>query len=190
MKGYFSMPNPPAKVVKLAIGDGAMSEEDAFQNAPVVRTHAFSMLFTLTSRSQVSVIETFPQLIGYNPDVYNYFAEQAHLCGFDLNLTYPQQGGHFSSLVHLSAPSDRDSRSSRSLVTLKTQLRNAALHPALIGAEETKRGLGRSTLKGRANGTLDSWYQCDLFDELWDYAVNYTFPFSEPATFTCLRTHR
>jgi hypothetical protein len=31
------MPNPPAKVVKFAIGDGAMSEWDAFENAPAVR---------------------------------------------------------------------------------------------------------------------------------------------------------
>jgi hypothetical protein len=25
---------------------------------------------------QLSVIETFPQLIGYDPEVYNYFKEQ------------------------------------------------------------------------------------------------------------------
>jgi carboxypeptidase D len=112
--------------------------------------------------------------------VYNYFVEQTHLCGFDLNLTYPQQGGHFSPLVHPYIPSARNSK--KSLVALMTQLKNAALHPALIGADQTKRGLGRRGLEGRANGTIDPWYQCDLFDELWDYAVNYTFPWSELAT--------
>jgi carboxypeptidase D len=51
MKGYFSMPNPPTKVVKFAIGDGAMSEWDAFENAPAVRTYVDFMFCTLTSRS-------------------------------------------------------------------------------------------------------------------------------------------
>lgn len=27
-----------------------------------------------------------------------------------------------------------------------------------------------------ANGTIDSWYGCDLYDEMLDYAINFTFP--------------
>lgn len=31
-------------------------------------------------------------------------------------------------------------------------------------------------LSGRANGTLDPWYACDLYDEMLDYAINFTYP--------------
>jgi carboxypeptidase D len=120
-------------------------------------------------------------LIGYSPDVYNYFAEQAHLCGLDLNLTYPQQGGHFPTLLinyeddssFKTLAADRKSYAER-----KAALRKAALHPAVVSAMKIKRKLGRRNLEGRANGTIDEWYGCYLFDELWDYAVNYTFPWS------------
>ena len=30
----------------------------------------------------------------------------------------------------------------------------------------------------RANGTIDPWYGCNLLDELVEYAVNFTFPWS------------
>lgn len=34
----------------------------------------------------------------------------------------------------------------------------------------------KRSLAGRANGTIDPWYGCDLYDEMVDYAVNFTFP--------------
>ena len=34
----------------------------------------------------------------------------------------------------------------------------------------------KRSLAGRANGTIDAWYGCNLFDEMIDYAVNFTFP--------------
>ena len=39
-----------------------------------------------------------------------------------------------------------------------------------------KRLQRKRDLSGRANGTLDPWYGCDVFDEMWEYAVNFTFP--------------
>lgn len=66
----------------------------------------------------MNVIETYPQLIGYDPEVFEYFREQyvfksvyhdhpwfikdllfirSHLCGYDYNLTYPQTGGPIPS---------------------------------------------------------------------------------------------
>lgn len=48
---------------------------------------------------QLSIIETFPQLIGYDPEVYDYFKEQSVSSGgivrlnpFELNeiLIYPE----------------------------------------------------------------------------------------------------
>jgi carboxypeptidase D len=127
----------------------------------------------------MSVIETFPQLIGYDPDVYNYFAEQTHLCGFDLNLTYPQHGGHFPTLLDgwEDAPDAEIARYKRkSLKQTKTALRIAT---KTLGANHVKRGSGVKHLQGRANGTIDPWYRCALLDEVWDYAVNYTVPWSE-----------
>jgi carboxypeptidase D len=99
----------------------------------------------------------------------------------DLNLTYPQQGGHFPTLLNnyeddssfKALAADR-----KSSAETKAALRKAALHPAVVSAVKTKRKLGRRNLEGRANGTIDEWYGCYLFDELWDYAVNYTFPWS------------
>lgn len=34
-------------------------------------------------------------------------------------------------------------------------------------------------LSGRANGTIDPWYGCDIYDEMIDYAVNFSAPWSE-----------
>jgi carboxypeptidase D len=59
-KAYFSLPSPPTKLVKIAIGDGAIGIGTEFTDAPVVE-----------------IIETFPQLIGYDPEVFNYFATQS-----------------------------------------------------------------------------------------------------------------
>jgi hypothetical protein len=38
MKGYFSMSKPPTKVVKIAIGNGAITDVSVFEDIPVVRT--------------------------------------------------------------------------------------------------------------------------------------------------------
>ena len=38
-------------------------------------------------------------------------------------------------------------------------------------------------LTGRANGTIDPWYACDLYDEMIDYALNFSLPWSRPAIF-------
>lgn len=45
-------------------------------------------------------------------------------------------------------------------------------HSERLRARDTwKRGLS-----GRANGTIDPWYQCDLYTEMIEYALNFTFP--------------
>ena len=46
-----------------------------------------------------------------------------------------------------------------------------------------KREQWKRDLSGRANGTIDPWYGCSLFQEMVDYAINFTFPWS---TFTRL----
>ena len=44
---------------------------------------------------------------------------------------------------------------------------------------EEKRQMWKRSLAGRANGTIDPFYGCDVFDEMTDYAVNFSFPWCE-----------
>lgn len=41
-----------------------------------------------------------------------------------------------------------------------------------------KRDQWKRDLSGRANGTIDPWYECDLYDEMIDYALNFSLPWS------------
>ena len=123
-------------------------------------------------------------------------ASRTHLCGFDLNLTYPQNG-HFPTLnlvrptansalsETLLNPTETRSRTMRERVSEKftavhgpTALdltKRAELH----GRREEERQQWKRDLSGRANGTIDPFYGCFLLDELIDYAVNFTFPWCE-----------
>ncbi|KAF8576822.1 alpha/beta-hydrolase [Ramaria rubella] len=172
-KTYFSLPKPPVKLVKFAIGDGAIGSEQAFEDLPVV-----------------SIMETYPQLIDYDPDVYNYFKEQHHLCGYDLNLTYPQDG-HFPPLrpnqinsgsgifegVARSQPRTLSRKAFRSALAL-TSKSPSNLNKRELEVRAQRRADWKRDLTGRANGTIDSFYQCFLLFELIDYAVNFTQPWS------------
>ena len=74
-KTYFGMKEPPVKLERIAIGDGAIGSFQEFALLPMV-----SALLLLMSACwpfpKLSVLETYPQLISYDPDVYNYFKEQ------------------------------------------------------------------------------------------------------------------
>ncbi|KAJ6620632.1 Alpha/Beta hydrolase protein [Mycena sp. CBHHK59/15] len=167
MKAYFSMANPPVKIVKIAIGDGSIAEDEVFELLP-----------------SLSVIETYPQLIGYDQEVYNYFQEQSHLCGYDINLTYPQKGS-IPTVAFIDAR-DRDvpflaksNYAKRGLVAEITE-RYAQMEPADRGLRKRQQegGNAKRDLSLRANGTIDPWYGCVLFAELIDYSLNYTFPWN------------
>ncbi|RDX43821.1 alpha/beta-hydrolase [Lentinus brumalis] len=175
-KHIFQHANPPVNLSKIAIGDGSLGSQATVEHLPVV-----------------NVIETYPALIGYDHDVFNYFREQTHLCGFDLNLTYPQNG-HFPTL-NLVQPTE-DSAQSQSLLN-PTENRAKSLHATVAEKftavhgkpdltkrfefherREEQRQQWKRDLSGRANGTIDPFYGCFLLDELIDYAVNFTFPWS------------
>lgn len=53
------MDNPPISLARIAIGDGSIASGATFAILPVV-----------------SVLETYPQIIGYDKDVLEYFHEQ------------------------------------------------------------------------------------------------------------------
>ena len=162
------------------------------------------------------MLETYPQLIGYDKDVFNYFKEQcvqsisffcctsndlqqyrSHLCGYDINLTYPETKP--IPPVTVIAPTIRNvpwfmSASRFRKFYAKLQRRTEAI-PATHSKRyfrESKQ-LGKRNLAGRANGTLDPWvdlvsfpkfdntniciqYGCLLLNEFIDYAINFTYP--------------
>ncbi|KAI0773295.1 alpha/beta-hydrolase [Trametes elegans] len=171
MKAYFALADPPVHVVKFAIGDGTIGSQAAARHLPVV-----------------SVLETYPQLIAYDPEVFECFREQEHLCRYDLNLTYPQNG-HFPSL-NLVLPADTarngwaDDGESRARMTLlrRDSANSAAKQARSVGhARPAKRDLSL-----RTNRTIDPWYGCYMFDELVEYVLNYTVPWSingDPVTY-------
>ena len=118
--------------------------------------------------------------------------DRTHLCGYDLNLTYPQAEPFapinntfdFSSFGVLP----RDPRKVmnrkkvlKSLVSAKSAVQKRDRAPwddELVKREEKRRAWKRD-LTGRANGTIDPFYGCFLLEETIDYALNFSFPWSE-----------
>ncbi|KAJ7032821.1 alpha/beta-hydrolase [Mycena alexandri] len=112
-----------------------------------------------------------------------------HLCGYDLNFTYPQNGRFptlkdpsFGSMIY--GPPGTQKARKLFLKTLAKQ--NGRLSGVsqldkreLIHLEE-RRNSWKRDLAGRANGTLDPWYGCFIYDELLDYASNFSFPWTSP----------
>lgn len=58
-KAYFEMDSPPVNLAQIAIGDGTLTSTQASTALPVM-----------------SVLETYPQIIGYDSQVFEYFWEQ------------------------------------------------------------------------------------------------------------------
>ncbi|KAJ6534638.1 alpha/beta-hydrolase [Mycena vulgaris] len=167
MKAYFSMAKPPVKIAKIAIGDGSIAADEVFELLPTL-----------------SVLETYPQLIGYDQEVYKYFKEQEHLCGFDINLTYPQRGiiptVEFIDARDRAVPFlEKTKHAKRGLVAEIAQ-RYAGLDRSErdLLAHQRARGTWKRDLSLRANGTLDPWYGCALLPEFIDYALNYSAPWN------------
>ncbi|EIW53478.1 alpha/beta-hydrolase [Trametes versicolor FP-101664 SS1] len=173
VKNMFARPSNPVTLSSIAIGNGVLGSVAAIRNLPVV-----------------NILETYPAIIGYDQDVFNYFREQNHLCGFDLNLTYPQVGT-FPTL-NLTRGQRSTGKPPNTGALTPTSLKEAFAtelaareHTSGNSAPASERLQGRTDwkrdLSGRANGTLDPWYGCDLFDEMRDYALNFTYPWTQGA---------
>ncbi|KAE9404117.1 alpha/beta-hydrolase [Gymnopus androsaceus JB14] len=160
-KAIFSTPDPPVNLRKISIGDGTIG--------------GFALYEEL---STVITLETYPEIIGFDPDVFQYFKEQEHLCGYDVNLTYPQKGiiptiiDPFSTTTSFS-----ESQLQPQPLPRKRSLSRSALSAA---GSLASRDLDAATrnLTGRPNGTLDPMYGCFLWEEMTDYAMNFTFPWT------------
>lgn len=128
----------------------------------------------------LNLIHTYPQLINFSPNVYDYFEEQYNLCGYNFTVSYPETTPY--------PPLDPDPFD---VSTGKSDLIKRGLHTDsplqnLIRSWKTsepkdldriKRQLPRADLPfPPLTGTLDPWYGCSLFAELEDWALNYTLP--------------
>ncbi|KAI0327526.1 alpha/beta-hydrolase [Cubamyces sp. BRFM 1775] len=175
VKHLFAQEKSPVNLRKFAIGDGSLGSFATIRHLPVI-----------------NILETYPALIGYDQDVFNYFREQHHLCGFDLNLTYPQNGT-FPTLNLISGLQQTSgSASSNDQLSTLTSWKDAfaAENAARSGSYSVsireegvadrleRREVWKRDLSGRANGTIDPWYGCYIFNEMRDYALNFTFPWS------------
>ncbi|GLB41836.1 putative peptidase S10 family protein [Lyophyllum shimeji] len=167
MKAYFGMKNPPVTIAKIAIGDGSITSGQVFELLPAL-----------------SVIETHPQIIGYDQDVYEYFKAQTKLCHYDVNLTYPQNG--VIPPVPLMLPTQRvvpfllqNSLSYRGF-TAEVAKRYSRQKRTLQRRERDRRltAWKRDFLTDRSSDVIDPWYGCLLLDMFIDYAINYTYPWS------------
>ncbi|KAH8116530.1 alpha/beta-hydrolase [Phellopilus nigrolimitatus] len=187
-KALFSAQNPPVKLSKIAMGNAAITSLDVSEEVPTL-----------------SLIETYPQLIGYDTEVYEYFKEQSHLCGFDFNLTYPQNGTFPSITLNETTGLPISGNASESAAARPQQRSRGTAHAVIksmlresggsklakrsstkvstraLEAREVRRQEWKRDLSGRANGTIDPWYACELSDELMDYALNFSYPWSAAA---------
>ena len=107
-----------------------------------------------------------------------------HLCGYDLNLTYPQTTGHFPTL-HFVNPSNpiRDEFAAAAQAQRFSRSRKTkfALNAVTSVTQKAKRAdwLARRDLSGRQQGVIDEWYGCFIYDEMIDYALNFSAPWCE-----------
>ncbi|KAL0069437.1 hypothetical protein AAF712_003462 [Marasmius tenuissimus] len=148
---------------------------------------------------KVTTLEAYPQIINFDQEVFQYFREQTHLCGYDINLTYPQTGGHFASLKspfdipHNSRIVFGGARSGGNL-DLDYKSRAASVSALVKRADHARRLEGKSKRQTHnPDGlTLDQWkqdhlskgvlnpdYGCFLWEEMTDFATNFTFPWSQ-----------
>ena len=138
---------------------------------------------------------------------------RSHLCGLDLNLTYPQTGGNFPPInlvmgqnLNLTSPNqggDEDAdqvaktsgnksknnhtvrgfKSSKRGFFQEVRARHTEKRATGLEATHPERLRGRidaykRDLDGRANTSIDPWYGCYVWDEMVDYVVNFTYPWS------------
>lgn len=111
----------------------------------------------------------------------NNLCSRHHLCGLDLNLSYPQPAP-FPTVDPPYVGSDTSAKLKGKTSLLKQLLKRDALakrSEPLAPEQLEKKELWKRDLSGRANGTIDPWYECDLFSEVVDYALNYSLPWSK-----------
>jgi carboxypeptidase D len=134
---------------------------------------------------QVSLIETHPELINFNISVYEEFLAKSHLCGYDLNLTYPQTGGHFPVLKN--GFEDQELADIESRRDMLGRFQSLVKHISMTKAQAQSPRKSfppasytqRRTLETRSDVVLDPDAKCAILSELWSYTESYVAPWSE-----------
>lgn len=122
---------------------------------------------------------------------------RSHLCGYDLNLTYPQNG-HFPPILPplpsaLPGASQSVVQRKRSRMWLPLTSDAIALPEELAKrvnvspehSHQVTQDTHKRSLLDSANGTINPTYGCNLFDEMIDFALNYSVPWREPSCCSC-----
>ena len=112
---------------------------------------------------------------------------RSRLCGYNFDLKYPETkkyplivtplGGYWDYMGFPKSQFRYSNLMSTFQSCLRTNLAKGRIH-----LDKRKRGLAhrewKRDLSTRPNGTIDPWYGCDLFDFVVDYALNFTYPWS------------
>ena len=141
----------------------------------------------------VGIMQTFPQLFGFDTSVYEYYVEQYNLCGYNLTLHYPspsdyptlRRSGAVAPNSSMYVPKTLDAMNRiRTLVSLYTLKDEDAVDGAVFldGKKFVKRQDVDLITPPHLSptGVIDPWYQCYVIENLEDYATNYTLPWGEP----------
>ena len=102
-----------------------------------------------------------------------------HLCGYDLNLTYPQLGGTLPSLQINPAPGG-SSKAARNILTRRLPVKRL-LRVVSDSIERMTHLRHKRQPLPPMNGIIDPEYGCDLFDEALHFALDNSPPWSESA---------
>lgn len=153
------MAKPPVRIANIMIGDGSLSSDVIFELVP-----------------SLSILETYPQIIGYDPEVYNYFKEQwvspvsiptirssshfdrSDLCGFNINLTYPQNG--LIPDIPLVMPTGREiplEQLKRGKNRMSQLSRRSTLEKRTTEEREAARQEWKRDISQRPKGVIDPW---------------------------------
>jgi carboxypeptidase D len=150
--------------------------------------------------STVQIMQTYPQLFGFQSNVYEYFVEQYNLCGYNLTLSYPSSSpyptlratGHLSKDSGDDTSDDDDDDDSDDIETNDTAKRVRRLLELYdIQSRNAIEVRGRGYVKRATNatvappplsptGVIDPDYQCHVLEHLEHYAQNFTVPWSKP----------
>ncbi|KZV96767.1 alpha/beta-hydrolase [Exidia glandulosa HHB12029] len=157
--------NPPVRLHRIALGDATIGSLILHHHAPMT-----------------TVVQTYPQLLNYNATALDFYLQQSSLCGYDIELTYPQTGGHFAPLQE-----HQPTAKGRMLENFATTgPPGHFLHRQHLTWGQRKRSLtplpqDRPRLlqpNAVPAGEIDAWYGCFLFDSVTDFAVNFSFPYA------------
>ena len=168
-------------LVKFAIGDGG--EYSMFflvrRDFGSCRSHSNVEIGNsglLHEYSTLSLMQTYPQLIGFNTSAYEYFVEQ-----YNLTLQYPALSEYpplrvdFNDVpaINYAQRMEQEKRELKRILELHNTLERT-------GVDLSKRQLAQQDHPSFAlTGTINSDRKCDVYNYLLDYARNYTEPWRE-----------